>query len=198
MEGIMDQTNLAEKENTCKTSWDDYLKAYYEKPSSLKSWSGYDLKEIYTPADRPGENYEKDVADAGTYPFTRGIHANMFRGRLWTKREVVGIGSPADTHARLKYLAQQGGSGLNTIADVTYEMGLDADHPWAVNEVGLTGVNITSIKDMETLTKDIPLDKVSWSLIRCHARIYSERSDPLPVLRVQTGLPPGPIHQAGL
>lgn len=161
----MDQTNLAEKENTGKTSWDDYLKAYYEKPSSLKSWSGYDLKEIYTPADRPGENYEKDVADAGTYPFTRGIHANMFRGRLWTKREVVGIGSPADTHARLKYLSQQGGSGLNTIADVTYEMGLDADHPWAVNEVGLTGVNITSIKDMETLTKDIPLDKVSWSLI---------------------------------
>ncbi len=161
----MDQTNLAEKENTCKTSWDDYLKAYYEKPSSLKSWSGYDLKEIYTPADRPEENYEKDVADAGTYPFTRGIHANMFRGRLWTKREVVGIGSPADTHARLKYLSEQGGSGLNTIADVTYEMGLDADHPWAVNEVGLTGVNITSIKDMETLTKDIPLDKVSWSLI---------------------------------
>ena len=161
----MDQTNLAEKENTCETSWDDYLKAYYEKPSSFKSWSGYDLKEIYTPADRPEENYEKDVADAGTYPFTRGIHANMFRGRLWTKREVVGIGSPADTHARLKYLSQQGGSGLNTIADVTYEMGLDADHPWAVNEVGLTGVNITSIKDMETLTKDIPLDKVSWSLI---------------------------------
>ena len=161
----MDQTNLAEKENTCETSWDDYLKAYYEKPSSFKSWSGYDLKEIYNPADRPEENYEKDVAEAGTYPFTRGIHANMFRGRLWTKREVVGIGSPADTHARLKYLSQQGGSGLNTIADVTYEMGLDADHPWAVNEVGLTGVNITSIKDMETLTKDIPLDKVSWSLI---------------------------------
>ena len=158
--------NLAEeKENTCETSWDEYLKSYYEKPSSFKSWSGYDVKEIYTPKDRPAENYEKDVSDAGKYPFTRGIHANMFRGRLWTKREVVGIGSPADTHARLKYLFEQGGSGLNTIADVTYEMGLDADHPKAVNEVGLTGVNITSIKDMETLTKGIPLDKVSWSLI---------------------------------
>lgn len=77
----------------------------------------------------------------------------------------MGIGSPADTHERLKYLSEHGGSGLNTIADVTYEMGLDADHPWALDEVGLTGVNITSIKDMETLTKDIPLDKVSWSLI---------------------------------
>lgn len=154
-----------EKENICETSWDEYLKSYYEKPSSFKSWSGYDVKEFYTPKDRAEESYEKDISDVGKYPFTRGIHANMFRGRLWTKREVVGIGSPADTHARLKYLFEHGGSGLNTIADVTYEMGLDADHPKAVNEVGLTGVNITSIKDMETLTKGIPLDKVSWSLI---------------------------------
>ncbi len=161
----MNQTQEKNAENRQEGNWDDYIKSYYEKPASFKTWSGYDLKEIYTPKDRPGENYEKDVADAGTYPYTRGIHSNMFRGRLWTKREVVGIGSPADTHERLKYLSQHGGSGLNTIADVTYEMGLDADHPWAVNEVGLTGVNISSIKDMETLTKDIPLDKVSWSLI---------------------------------
>jgi methylmalonyl-CoA mutase N-terminal domain/subunit len=161
------------EKDTIEVNWDDYLKAYYEKPQSAKSWSGYDLKEIYTPKDRAGENYEKDVADAGTYPFTRGIHKNMFRGRYWTKREVIGIGSPADTHERVRYLVEHGGSGLNTIADVTYEMGLDADHPWAVNEVGLTGVNITSIRDMEitsirdmeTLTKDIPLDKVSWSVI---------------------------------
>jgi len=169
----MKQTHAPTAETTSQGDWDDYIKAYYEKPVSFKSWSGYDLKEIYTPEDRPEENYEKDVADAGTYPFTRGIHSDMFRGRLWTKREVVGIGSPADTHARLKYLSQQGGSGLNTIADVTYEMGLDADHPWAIDEVGLTGVNITSIKDMETLTKDIPLDKVSWSFdycIYCSAR----------------------------
>ncbi|MBW1768046.1 MAG: methylmalonyl-CoA mutase, partial [Deltaproteobacteria bacterium] len=161
----MSETGQKNPENREEGSWDDYIKAYDEKPASCKSGSGYDRKEIYTPEDRPGENYKKNSADAGTYPYTRGIHANMFRGRLWTKREVVGIGSPADTHARLKYLSQQGGSGLNTIADVTYEMGLDADHPWAVDEVGLTGVNITSIKDMETLTKDIPLDKVSWSLI---------------------------------
>ena len=161
----MKQTNEPAAETPRQGNWEDYIRAYYEKPTSFKSWSGYDLKEIYTPRDRRHMNYEKDVADAGTYPFTRGIHPNMFRGRLWTKREVVGIGSPADTHDRLKYLSQHGGSGLNTIADVTYEMGLDADHPWAVDEVGLTGVNITSVRDMETLTKDIPLDKVSWSLI---------------------------------
>ena len=152
-------------EHIDKANWDDYLKSYYEKPTSFKTWSGLDLKEIYTPADRPAEKYEKDIADAGTYPFARGIHTNMFRGRFWTKREIVGMGSPADTQARLKYMCDHGSGAPNTIADVTYEMGLDADHPWAVNEVGLTGLNITSIKDMETLTKDIPLDNVSWSLI---------------------------------
>ncbi|MDZ7695501.1 MAG: methylmalonyl-CoA mutase family protein [Deltaproteobacteria bacterium] len=146
-------------------NWDDFLKTYYDKPQSLKSWSGFDVKEIYTPEDREDENYKKTIGDAGEYPFTRGIHRNMFRGRYWTRREVVGIGSPADTHERAAYCFQQGAMGMNTIADITYEMGLDPDHPWARDEVGLTGVNISSIRDMETLVGDIPLDKVSWSVI---------------------------------
>jgi methylmalonyl-CoA mutase N-terminal domain/subunit len=145
--------------------WEDYLKAYYEKPQSTRTWSGYQVKEIYTPKDRTKQVYEKEIGDAGEFPFTRGIHRDMFRGRFWTRREVVGIGSPADTHERAAFCFEQGGSGLNTIADVTYEMGLDPDHPWAQNEVGLTGVNISSIKDMEILVGDIPLDRVSWSLI---------------------------------
>jgi methylmalonyl-CoA mutase N-terminal domain/subunit len=148
-----------------EVKWDDYLTAYYERPQSLRTWSGFETEEIYTPQDRSSENYREDIGDAGEFPFTRGIHRNMFRGRYWTRREVVGIGSPADTHERAAFCYEQGGSGLNTIADVTYEMGLDADHPWAQKEVGLTGVNITSIKDMETLVGEIPLDKVSWSLI---------------------------------
>jgi len=147
------------------TDWDAYLKSYYEKPLSFRSWSGLDVKEIYGPEDRASTDYERDIGDAGRYPFTRGIHRNMFRGRYWTRREVVGIGSPADTHERAAYCFRQGGTGLNTIADVTYEMGLDPDHPWARSEVGLTGVNISCMKDMETLVGDIPLDKVSWSLI---------------------------------
>ena len=116
---------------TCDGDWDYYLKSYYEKPQSARTWSGFDLKEIYTPEDGTGLNYKEEVGDAGDYPFTRGIHRNMFRGRYWTRREVVGIGSPADTHERAAFCFQQGGSGLNTIADVPYEMGLDADHPWA-------------------------------------------------------------------
>jgi methylmalonyl-CoA mutase N-terminal domain/subunit len=148
-----------------EVDWDDYLKAYYDKPQSARTWSGYEVKEIYTPRDRADRDYGRDVGDAGEFPFTRGIHRDMFRGRYWTRREVVGIGSPADTHERLAYCYEHGGSGLNTIADVSYEIGLDADHPRARDEVGLTGVNISHIKDMETLVGDIPLDKVSWSLI---------------------------------
>lgn len=151
--------------NQDETSWDDYLKAYYEKPSSFKTWSGIDTKEIYSPTDKNDDVYNNNIADAGSFPFTRGIHKNMFRGRLWTRREVVGIGSPADTHERLRLMFKNGGTGLNSIADVTCEMGLDPDHPRAINEVGLTGVNISSLLDMQTLTKNIPLDKVSWSLI---------------------------------
>lgn len=161
----MCEVDELEPGSSLEVNWDDYLKAYYGKPRSNKTWSGFDVKEIYTPKDSVGKDYDKTVGDAGKYPFTRGIHADMFRGRYWTRREVIGMGSPADTHERLKVLTDHGGSGLNTIADITYEMGLDADHPWAMNEVGLTGVNISHIRDMESLTEGIPLDKVSWSLI---------------------------------
>jgi len=145
--------------------WEKYLDAYYERSKSTLTWSGLEVKEVYTPDDLPKEKYQTDISDPGDYPFTRGIHRNMFRGRYWTRREVIGMGSPQDTHDRLKLLVDEGGSGLNTIADIPYEMGLDADHPWAQNEVGLTGVCITDLNDMETLTAGIPLDKVSWSLI---------------------------------
>jgi len=150
---------------TACVDWDEYLKAYYEKPTSTRTWSGYEVKEYYTPQDLAAQNYDEHIANPGSYPFTRGIHQNMFRGRYWTRREVIGMGSPSDTHQRVKLLLEHGTSGLNTISDITYEMGLDADHPWAQNEVGLTGVNISHIRDMEVLTKGVPLDKVSWSLI---------------------------------
>jgi len=159
-----DKDKIIIKEETT-ADWEKYLQAYYEKPKSTMTWSGLETKEVYTPEDIPEGKYKKDILDPGEYPFTRGIHRSMFRGRYWTRREVIGMGSPQDTHDRLKLLVDEGGSGLNTIADIPYEMGLDADHPWAQNEVGLTGVCITDMHDMETLTAGIPLDKVSWSLI---------------------------------
>jgi len=159
--------NQDKGKDTIKSSvdWDSYLKSYYEKPSSIRTWSGFEVEETYTSKDLKDQDLENRLGTPGEYPFTRGIHKDMFRGRYWTRREVIGMGSPADTNERVKYLTDHGGTGLNTIADITYEMGLDADHPWAVNEVGLTGVNVSHIKDMEALTKDVPLDKVSWSLI---------------------------------
>ncbi|MBW1817580.1 MAG: hypothetical protein JRJ60_10520, partial [Deltaproteobacteria bacterium] len=99
-------------------NWDDFLKSYYDKPQSVKTWSGFDAKEIYTPEDRKNEDYQEKIGDAGEFPFTRGIHRDMFRGRYWTRREVVGIGSPADTHERAAYCFEQGAMGMNTIADV--------------------------------------------------------------------------------
>ena len=159
------ENNKTDVQSSKETDWDNCIKAYYEKPSSFKTWSGYDIKAIYTPDDLPEKNYREKIQDAGTYPYTRGIHANMFRGRLWTKREIAGIGSPQDTHEQLKYLVEAGGSGLNTILDITSALGIDPDHPLAGNEVGLTGVNVSSLQDMEFLTGDIPLDKISWSLI---------------------------------
>ncbi|MGA2463226.1 MAG: methylmalonyl-CoA mutase family protein [Thermodesulfobacteriota bacterium] len=162
----MEECKTKKANSLNEKKWDNYLRVYYEKPRSVKTWSGYDVKEIYTPKDRMGKDYDKTIAGAGQYPYTRGIHANMFRGRYWTRREVIGIGSPADTHERMKVLLDQGISGLNTISDVTHTMGLDVDHPLAMNEVGLTGLSISHIQDMETLTEGIPLDKVSWSLIQ--------------------------------
>ena len=124
----MSQEQTARKplDHQGEPNWDDYLKSYYEKSQSGRTWSGYEIKEIYTPKDRPEENYKETIGNAGEYPFTRGIHPNMFRGRFWTRREVVGIGSPADTHKRAAFCFEHGGTGLNTISDVTYEMGLES------------------------------------------------------------------------
>ena len=159
--------NQVKNKHKIKSSvdWDSYLKSYYEKPSSGRTWSGFEVNETYSSKDLNDPNLESRLGAPGEFPFTRGIHKDMFRGRYWTRREVIGMGSPADTNERVKYLTDHGGTGLNTIADITYEMGLDADHPWAANEVGLTGVNISHIRDMEALTRDVPLDRVSWSLI---------------------------------
>ncbi|MFH1624059.1 MAG: methylmalonyl-CoA mutase family protein [Pseudomonadota bacterium] len=140
-------------------------KAYYEGAKRLKTWSGLPVKEVYTPEDIRKINYSRDVADPGEYPYTRGIHANMFRGRVWTKRELCGFGTPADTNKRLKYLTDEGQSGLNFINDLPTALGIDSDHPLAEGEIGIIGVPLSSLRDMETLMEGIPIDKVSVSIV---------------------------------
>ncbi len=138
---------------------------YREKASDLATWSGLPLKSFYGPADTAPIRYETELADPGAFPFTRGIHRHMYRGRFWTQREVTGFGTPEETNGRLKFLLGQGAGGLNVIPDNPSILGLDSDHPRAGGEVGLQGVPMCTIEDMERLLDGIPVERVSMSLI---------------------------------
>jgi methylmalonyl-CoA mutase N-terminal domain/subunit len=139
--------------------------AYREKAQATNTLSGIAVKEIYTPEDIKDTNYDRDIADSGQYPFTRGIYTDMFRGRYWTRREVCGFGTPAHTNERLLQQIEEGVGGLNVIVDMPTRFGVDVQHPLAEGEVGAAGVPLTSLKDMEDLTKGIPISDVSFSLI---------------------------------
>jgi methylmalonyl-CoA mutase N-terminal domain/subunit len=143
----------------------DVMDAYREKPIGLKSWSGLKLKDWYGPKDISTIEYGKEIGDPGIFPYTRGIHQDMFRGRYWTRREVTGYGTPEETNQRLKYLIKEGSGGLNVIPDNPSIMGIDSDHPRARGEVGVQGVPMCTRQDMELLMEDIPLEKISMSLI---------------------------------
>ena len=144
---------------------DELAQAYYEKPRKMETWSGLSLKEVYTPKDMEDIEQERDIGEAGEYPFTRGIHLNMYRGRYWTRREVIGYGMPADTNNRLKLQIAEGVTGLNVITDLPGALNIDGDHPLAHREIGVCGVPWNSLKDMEELLDGIPIDKVSFSII---------------------------------
>lgn len=135
--------------------------AYYDRSQKAETWSGIPLKEIYTPEDIEGIDYQKDIGDAGEYPFTRGIHRNMYRGKYPTRRIICGFGSASDTNKRLKFNIEQGFTGLDVYPDVAGIMHIDADHPRAENEPGVQGVSISSLQDFEDLVDGIPLDKVT-------------------------------------
>ena len=136
---------------------------YFERPKKTETWSGFPVNEVYTPNDTKDMDYEGDVANPGQYPFTRGIYRDMYRGRYWTRREVCGYGTTMDTNKRLKFQLEEGVSGLSVIPDIPSSLGIDGDHPNALDEVGLQGAPLTSLKDMEDLVAGIPLDKISMS-----------------------------------
>lgn len=108
--------------------------------------------------------YDSDIGMPGDFPYTRGVHPNMYRGRLWTMRQFAGFGSPEDTNKRFKYLLENGQTGLSVAFDLPTLMGRDADDPLSEGEVGLCGVSVNSLKDMEILFDGIPTDKVSTSM----------------------------------
>ncbi len=128
------------------------------------SLSGDDVEMVYTPEDVENIDYNKDIGFPGEFPFTRGIHHNLYRGKLWTMRQFAGFGSPEDTNERFKYLLERGQTGLSTAFDLPTLMGWDSDAELSEGEVGICGVAISSIEDMKVLFDGIPLDKVSVSM----------------------------------
>ncbi len=126
--------------------------------------SGIPLKVVYRPEDVAGLDYGRDLGDPGTYPFTRGIHPDMYRGRLWTMRQFAGFGTAEDANRRFHYLLKMGQTGLSVAFDMPTLMGYDSDHPRALGEVGREGVAIDSLADMEILLDGIPLDQVTTSM----------------------------------
>jgi len=126
--------------------------------------SGIEKRPVYGPADQAGFDPERQLGNPGQYPFTRGIHESMYRGRLWTMRQFAGFGSAEDTNRRYKFLLERGQTGLSVAFDFPTLMGYDSDHPRAEGEVGKCGVAIASLADMEDLFRGIPLDQVSTSM----------------------------------
>jgi methylmalonyl-CoA mutase N-terminal domain/subunit len=123
-----------------------------------------DNKIFYGPYDIASMDYERDLGKPGEFPFTRGIHQNMYQGKIWTMRQFSGFGTAKDTNRRFHYLLEKGQTGLSVAFDMPTLMGYDSDHPLAKGEVGREGVAISSLENMQTLFEGIPLDKVSTSM----------------------------------
>jgi methylmalonyl-CoA mutase N-terminal domain/subunit len=134
------------------------------RPRSFTTVSGYPIRQLYTEADLSGWDPERDLGQPGEPPYTRGIHATMYRGRLWTMRQFAGFGTAEDTNARFRYLLEQGQTGLSVAFDLPTLMGYDSDHPLSLGEVGKCGVAISSLADMEVLFDRIPLAEVTTSM----------------------------------
>src|SRR5205085_7098603 len=128
-------------------------------PAVSATRSGIGLRPVYGPGD-VGE----PPPPPGEFPYTRGIHKSMYRGKLWTMRQYAGFGTPAETNQRFRYLLDQGQTGLSLALDLPTQLGLDADDPEAEGEVGRVGVSIGSLADMEELFRDIPPGQVSCSM----------------------------------
>ncbi len=153
-----------ERERWEQTTLPNWLKQSCERKSEFQNHSGMPIKRLYTPEDIKAMDYVRDLGFPGEYPFLRGVHATMYRGRLWTMRMFAGFGTASNTNRRFKYLLKEGESGLSTAFDYPTIMGYDSDHPMAKGEVGICGVAISSLRDMEVLFDGIPLDKVTTSM----------------------------------
>src|SRR5213078_1909148 len=132
------------------------------RAAPFSTMSGEPINPLYTEADLPDD--PDAIGYPGEYPYTRGVYGSMYRGRLWTMRQFAGFGPAAETNRRFRYLLDHGQTGLSTAFDMPSLMGLDSDHPRSLGEVGVEGVALDTVDDMETLFAGIPLDEVTVSM----------------------------------
>lgn len=156
----MNSENFKQK----KLQWKKEAESQPTIQISFDTISGNKVEVLYTPDDLENFDYERDLGFPGEFPFTRGIHKNMYRGRLWTMRQFAGFGTPEDTNKRFKYLLEHGQTGLSIAFDLPTLMGWDADASMSEGEVGICGVSVSSLLDMEKLFDGIPLGEVSTSM----------------------------------
>ncbi|MCK5794381.1 MAG: methylmalonyl-CoA mutase, partial [Anaerolineales bacterium] len=155
------------KNNNQRKKWQEEilkpaLEKFPEQKSDFTTGSGIPLPRVALPEE--DLSYQERLGLPGEKPFTRGVYPTMHRGRLWTMRQYAGFASAEESNQRYRYLLEQGQTGLSVAFDLPTQIGYDSDHPLAAGEVGKVGVPISSLRDMETLFKDIPLDKVSTSM----------------------------------
>ncbi len=147
-----------------KNAYEEKLKSMKTTGMTFTTVSGEEVKTLYGPDDIENINYLNDIGFPGEFPYTRGIHTNGYRGKIWTMRQFAGFGSPEDTNKRFHYLLDHGQTGLSVAFDLPTLMGWDSDASLSEGEVGICGVAVSSLKDMLTLFDKIPLDKVSTSM----------------------------------
>ncbi len=148
-------------------AYKEWLKRYREgdkRNVDFISQSSAEVDPLYRPEDIAGFDYANQLGYPGDYPYTRGVHPTMYRGRLWTMRQFSGFGTAEDTNQRYKFLLERGQTGLSVAFDFPTLMGYDSDSPESLGEVGKCGVAISSLQDMETLFDGIPMDQVSTSM----------------------------------
>ena len=150
--------------NEKEKKWEEQVKNASMREAKFITASGEEVEILGTPEMLAGFDYERDLSYPGQFPYTRGIHPNMYRGRLWTMRQFAGFGTPRDTNQRFKYLLKNGQTGLSVAFDLPTLMGRDSDDPMSEGEVGVCGVAVSSLKDMEILFDGIPVDEVSTSM----------------------------------
>ena len=143
---------------------DEVYERLEEREALFTTISDAEIKPLYTEEDRAEADPQAEIGYPGEYPFTRGVYPSMYRGRLWTMRQFAGFGTAEETNERFHYLLDHGQTGLSTAFDMPTLMGLDSDHDRSLGEVGVEGVALDTLDDMETLFDGIPLDEVTVSM----------------------------------